>query len=160
ARHRTADGRELLVVHGDHFDGIVTYARWLALLGDRAYAAALWSNNLVNAVRRRFGFSFWSLAAFLKHRVKNAAMFISDFEQAVGGEGHDGGADGVVCGHIHHPEMKVIGDVLYCNDGDWVESCSALVEDARGRLEMVYWTSFASQQSSARKPRPVEQRER
>src|SRR5262245_59978623 len=123
ARHRTADGREFLVVHGDHFDGIVTYARWLALLGDRAYAAALWLNNLVNAVRRRLGFSYWSLAAFLKHRVKNAAMFISDFEQAVARAAHDRGADGVVCGHIHHPEMKVIGDVLYCNDGDWVESC-------------------------------------
>jgi UDP-2,3-diacylglucosamine pyrophosphatase LpxH len=145
ATHRTADGRDFLVIHGDQFDGIVTYARWLAVLGDRAYAAALWLNGLVNAVRRRLGFSYWSLSAYLKHKVKNAAKFISDFEQAVARAAHDRGVDGVICGHIHHAEMKVIGDVLYCNDGDWVESCTALVEDARGRLELVSWIRLSQE---------------
>ena len=162
AIHRTADGRDLLVLHGDRFDGIVTYARWLALLGDRAYAVALWLNNLVNAARRRLGFSYWSLSAYLKLKVKDAAMFISDFEQAVAHAAHDRGADGVICGHIHHADMKVIGDVLYCNDGDWVESCTAIVEDARGRLEIVRWTSFAFEQerpapkTAYREPRQLE----
>jgi len=162
AIHRTADGRDLLVLHGDRFDGIVTYARWLALLGDRAYAVALWLNNLVNAARRRLGFSYWSLSAYLKLKVKDAAMFISDFEHAVAHAAHDRGADGVICGHIHHADMKVIGDVLYCNDGDWVESCTAIVEDARGRLEIVRWTSFAFEQerpapkTAYREPRQLE----
>ena len=143
AIHRTADGREFLVIHGDAFDGIVTYARGLALLGDRAYAAALWLNDVVNAARRRFGLPYWSLSAFLKHRVKNAASFIGDFEHAVARAAHLRGVDGVVCGHIHKAEIKTIDGIVYCNDGDWVESCTALIEDARGRLEIVEWTSFA-----------------
>jgi UDP-2,3-diacylglucosamine pyrophosphatase LpxH len=143
AIHRTADGRELLVIHGDAFDGIVTYVRWLALLGDRAYAAALWLNDVVNLARRRFGLPYWSLSAFLKHKVKNAAAFITDFEQAVARAAQMRGVDGVVCGHIHHAQIKTIKGVLYCNDGDWVESCTALTEDARGRLEIVEWTSYA-----------------
>jgi UDP-2,3-diacylglucosamine pyrophosphatase LpxH len=143
ATHRTADGRDFLVLHGDCFDGIVNYARWLALLGDRAYAAALRLNGVVNAVRRRLGLSHWSLSGYLKQRVKNAAGFISDFEHAVVCAAHDHGADGVICGHIHYPASKEIGGVLYYNDGDWVENCSALIEDARGRLEIVRWTTFA-----------------
>ena len=143
AIHRTADGRELLVVHGDAFDGIVTYARWLALLGDRAYAAALWLNDVLNIARRRLGLPYWSLSAFLKHRVKNSAGFITDFENAVARAAQLRGADGVVCGHLHHAQIKTINGLLYCNDGDWVESCTALTEDARGRVEIVEWTSFA-----------------
>ena len=143
AIHRTADGRELLVVHGDAFDGIVTYARWLALLGDRAYAAALWLNDVLNIARRRLGLPYWSLSAFLKHKVKNAAGFITDFENAVARAAQLRGADGVVCGYIHHAPIKTINGLLYCNDGDWVESCTALTEDARGRVEIVEWTSFA-----------------
>ena len=143
--HRTADGRDLLVLHGDSFDGIVTYARWLALLGDRAYAAALWLNDVVNLARRRLGLPHWSLSALLKRKVKNAATFIADFEHAVARAAKQRGADGVVCGHIHNPEIKTIDGVLYCNDGDWVESCTALTEDARGRLELVQWTTFASE---------------
>jgi len=147
AVHRTADGRELLVVHGDAFDGIVTYARWLAILGDRAYAAALWLNDVINRGRRRLGLPYWSLSAFLKTKVKNASVFVSDFEQAVARAARLRGADGVVCGHIHHAQMKDIGGVLYCNDGDWVESCTALIEDARGRLEIVQWTTFAHERN-------------
>jgi len=149
AVHRTADGREFLVIHGDAFDGIVTYVRWLALLGDRAYAAALWLNDVVNVARRRFGLPYWSLSAFLKHKVKNAAAFITDFEQAVARAAQMRGVDGVVCGHIHHAQIKTINGVLYCNDGDWVESCTALTEDARGRLEIVEWTRFAYERDRA-----------
>jgi UDP-2,3-diacylglucosamine pyrophosphatase LpxH len=150
AVHRTADGLELLVIHGDAFDGIVTYARWLALLGDRAYAAALRLNDAFNVARRRLGLPYWSLSAFLKHKVKNAAAFITDFENAVARAAHGRGADGVVCGHIHHAQIKTINGVLYCNDGDWVESCTALTEDARGRLEIVEWTSFAYERNGTR----------
>jgi UDP-2,3-diacylglucosamine pyrophosphatase LpxH len=150
AIHKTADGRELLVIHGDEFDGIVTYARWLALLGDRAYAAALWLNDIVNAARRHFGLPYWSLSAYLKHKVKNAAMFISDFENAVVSAARKRGADGVVCGHIHHAVIKPVDGVLYCNDGDWVESCTALVENASGQLEIVRWTSFAHERNRIR----------
>jgi UDP-2,3-diacylglucosamine pyrophosphatase LpxH len=147
--HRTADGREFLVIHGDALDGIVTYARWLALLGDRAYAAALWLNDMLNIARRRLGLPHWSLSAFLKHKVKNAASFISDFEHAAARAARLRGADGIVCGHIHNAQIKTIDGILYCNDGDWVESCTALVEDARGRLEIVEWTSFASERKRA-----------
>jgi UDP-2,3-diacylglucosamine pyrophosphatase LpxH len=152
AIHRTGDGRELLVIHGDAFDGIVTYARWLATLGDRAYAAALQLNDLLNLARRRLGLPYWSLSAYLKHKVKNAAAFITDFEQAVARAAHLRGVDGVVCGHIHHAQIKTINGVLYCNDGDWVESCTALTEDARGRLEIVEWTSFAYERNRVAQP--------
>ena len=150
--HRTADGRELLVIHGDAFDGIVTYARWLALLGNRAYAAALWLNDVVNVARRRIGLPYWSLSAFLKHKVKNAASFITDFEHAVARAANLRGVDGVVCGHIHHAQIKTINGVLCCNDGDWVESCTALTEDARGRLEIVEWTFFAYERNRTVQP--------
>jgi UDP-2,3-diacylglucosamine pyrophosphatase LpxH len=156
AMHRTADGRDFLVLHGDRFDGIVNYAGWLALLGDRAYAAALWLNTIVNAGRRRLGFSYWSLSGYLKHKVKNTAAFILDFERAVACAAHDRGADGVICGHIHHPEMREIGGVLYCNDGDWVESCTALIEDARGRLEIVRWTTFARDSEKSLMAQPLD----
>jgi UDP-2,3-diacylglucosamine pyrophosphatase LpxH len=146
AVHEAADGRRLLVVHGDHFDGIVTYARWLAHLGDHAYALALVLNDVFNNVRRRLGLPYWSLSAYLKHKVKNAASFISDFEHALAREAKSRGFDGVVAGHIHHAETKMIDGVLYCNDGDWVESCTALVEDARGRLKIIRWTRFAAEE--------------
>ena len=140
AVHETADGRELLVVHGDHFDGVVTYARWLAHLGDKAYDFALVLNDWFNAVSRCLGLPYWSLSAYLKRKVKNAASFICNFEQALAREARTRGLDGVVAGHIHHAQIKFIDDVLYCNDGDWVESCTALTEDARGHLEIVHWT--------------------
>ena len=150
AIHETADGRALWVVHGDHYDSIVTYARWLAHLGDKAYDFALVLNDWFNAGRRYLGMPYWSLSAYLKRRVKKAASFISNFEQALAREARHRGLDGVVSGHIHHAETKLIDGVLYCNDGDWVESCSALTEDARGRLEIVYWTRFAADQFASR----------
>jgi len=140
AVHETADGRKLLVMHGDHFDCVVTYARWLAIAGDRAYALALRLNDLVARVRRHLGMPYWSLSRWLKMQVKNAVEYIGRFEDAVAREAERRGVDGVVCGHIHKAEMRQIGKILYCNDGDWVESCTALAEDQYGKLEIIHWT--------------------
>src|SRR6478672_5203464 len=142
AIHETADGRRFLVTHGDEFDAVVQHAKWLALLGDWAYRALLASNTLINRVRRRFGFGYWSFSAFLKVKVKNALQFIENFEQAVAEEARRRGVDGVICGHIHKAESRMIGDILYINDGDWVESCTALVEHPDGRLELIHWAEL------------------
>jgi len=152
AIHRTADGRDLLILHGDQFDGILTYAKWLAFLGDHAYNFALHLNEVFNHARRFLGLPYWSLSAYLKARVKNAAQFITNFEGTVAGEARRRGVDGVGCGHIHHAQIKMIDGVLYCNDGDWVESCTALAEDARGRLEIVAWTGLAHQEAPVQFP--------
>jgi UDP-2,3-diacylglucosamine pyrophosphatase LpxH len=137
--HETADGRKLLVIHGDQFDTVVVYAKWLAHLGDWAYNFALSLNYWLNWVRRRLGMGYWSLSAYLKHRVKNAVSYIASFENAMAEMARRRGLDGVVCGHIHHAEIRRMGDILYANDGDWVESCTALVEHFDGRLEILHW---------------------
>lgn len=139
AEHITADGKRLLVTHGDQFDGVVLYSRWLAFLGDAAYTWMLRANIVFNAVRRRFKMPYWSLSAYLKKRVKNAVQFVCNFEEAVAHEAVSRGFDGIVCGHIHCAEIRQIGDVTYYNDGDWVESCTALVEDASGAISIVDW---------------------
>ena len=139
AIHKTADGRQLLIIHGDQFDGVIAYAKWLAYLGDRAYGLALSLNTVFNAARKILGMPYWSLSAYLKLKVKNAASFIGNFETALVREAKSRGLDGVVCGHIHHAEVKDVAGILYCNDGDWVESCTALTEDAMGRLRIVTW---------------------
>jgi len=137
--HVGADGRRYLIMHGDEFDVVVRYAKWLALFGDWSYTLALWANTHFNVVRRWFGMPYWSLSAYLKHKVKNAVEFISSFEHAVAEEAKRRGVDGVICGHIHKAEIRRIDDILYCNDGDWVESCTALVEHRDGRLEIIDW---------------------
>ena len=147
--HVTADGRRLLVLHGDQFDGVVLYARWLAFLGDHAYTMLLRSNAVVNWVRRRFGLPYWSLAAHLKKRVKNAVQFISRFEEVVAHAAAERGLDGVVCGHIHSAEIRQFGGITYYNDGDWVESCTALVEHADGRMEIIDWAEKVRQDARA-----------
>jgi UDP-2,3-diacylglucosamine pyrophosphatase LpxH len=139
AIHVTADGRRLLVIHGDAFDTVVMYARWLAVLGDNAYDLALWLNRHFNKLRRALGYEYWSLSAYLKLRVKNAVQFICAFAEALAAEACRRGLDGVVCGHIHHAEIRDVDGMLYCNDGDWVESCTALVEHFDGRLEIITW---------------------
>jgi UDP-2,3-diacylglucosamine pyrophosphatase LpxH len=141
--HVTADGRRLLVLHGDLFDGVVQCAKWLALLGDRLHILALHLNRWFNAVRARLGFPYWSLSRFLKHKVKNAVSYISDFEEAVAREARRRAVHGVVCGHIHKAEIRSIDGILYCNDGDWVESLTALVESASGELSIVHWRDIA-----------------
>jgi UDP-2,3-diacylglucosamine pyrophosphatase LpxH len=144
AIHQTADGRRFLVLHGDEFDGVVRYAPWLALAGDFAYRSVLALNTYLNRARRRFGFGYWSLSAFLKAKVKNALHFIDDFETAVAAEARRRGVDGVICGHIHKAELRSIGGALYANDGDWVESCTALVEHFDGTLEILDWAKMRS----------------
>ena len=141
AIHTTADGRRFLVVHGDEFDGVVQQARWLALLGDWAYRTVLGLNTWFNLARRRLGFGYWSLSAYLKARVKNAVAFVDAYEEALADEARRRGVDGVICGHIHKAEMRDIGGVAYVNDGGWVESCTAVVEHADGRLEILDWAA-------------------
>ena len=152
AIHVTADGRRLLVLHGDEFDGVVLYARGLAFLGDYAYAALLHLNVGFNRVRRRFGLPYWSLSAHIKKKVKNAVAFISRFEEAVAHAAHERGVDGVVCGHIHSAEIRQFGGVTYYNDGDWVESCTALVEHANGHLEILDWAKRVAARGTTVEP--------
>jgi UDP-2,3-diacylglucosamine pyrophosphatase LpxH len=139
AVHTTADGRQLWVTHGDYFDGVIQCAKWLAYLGDNAYEFTLRMNRHLNRLRARMGLPYWSLSAYLKHKVKKALNYVNDFEAAVAAEARSRGHDGVVCGHIHRAQIRTINGTLYCNDGDWVESRSALVEHMDGRLELVYW---------------------
>lgn len=138
--HVTADGRSFLILHGDLFDVVIRHARWLALLGDKAYDFAIWLNTHVNDIRRRFGFSYWSLSKWAKLKVKNAVNFIGSFEDTLAAEARRHGADGVICGHIHHAALRTDGAFQYVNCGDWVESCTAVVEDFQGRLSVVTWT--------------------
>lgn len=137
--HTMRDGRRFLVTHGDKFDVIVNYARWLALVGDFAYQLALDVNIWYNFVRRKLGFPYWSLSAYLKYKVKNAVEFIGDYEKALAAEARRRDVQGVICGHIHHAVMRDIDGITYCNDGDWVESCTALVEHESGELEIIPW---------------------
>jgi UDP-2,3-diacylglucosamine pyrophosphatase LpxH len=144
AIHETNDGRRLLIVHGDEFDGVVTCHPWLARLGSQAYDWLLASNRYLNLLRRRLGMGYWSLAGFLKRRVKNAVSYISGFEEAVAREAGRRGVDGVVCGHIHHAEIRDIGGTRYHNCGDWVESHTALIERFDGSIELVHWPDAAA----------------
>jgi UDP-2,3-diacylglucosamine pyrophosphatase LpxH len=140
AEHIGVDGRHYLVVHGDLFDGITRLAPWLSILGDRAYDVVLRFNTTFNRCRHRLGLGYWSLSKYLKHKVKKAVDFIFQFERNLVGYCKKRGFDGVICGHIHHPEIKEIDGIIYMNDGDWVESCTALVEHWDGRWEIVTWT--------------------
>ena len=143
--HETADGRKLWITHGDLFDSVVQCARWLALVGDWAYEITLKANRHVNSWRARLNLPYFSLSSYLKFKVKRAVSYVSDFEEAVAAEARARGVHGVVCGHIHHAEMRNINGILYCNDGDWVESLTALVEHLDGRLEILDWSQRAGQ---------------
>ena len=139
--HETADGRKLWITHGDRFDGVVQCARWLAHLGDSAYEFTLRLNSRLNSLRARFGLPYWSLSKYLKLKVKRAVSYVGDFEAAVAREARARGVQGVVCGHIHHAELRMIDGILYANDGDWVESLTALAEHPDGRLEIIEWSA-------------------
>lgn len=140
--HTTADGRRLLVTHGDAFDVITRYHRWIALVGDSAYDLTMQANHWLNQARRLLGMRYWSLSAFAKKSVKNAVNIVSEFEQSVAHECRRRGLDGVVCGHIHQAEIRDIGGVQYLNSGDWVESCTALGEDFNGRIQVINWVQI------------------
>ncbi|MEZ5900240.1 MAG: UDP-2,3-diacylglucosamine diphosphatase [Hyphomicrobium sp.] len=137
--HEAADGKRYVIMHGDEFDIVVRYARWLAFLGDRSYEAALWLNNPLNWLRRKMGLEYWSLSNFLKQRVKGAVNFIGEFEAALASEARRRGADGLICGHIHHANERDIDGIHYLNTGDWVESCTAIGEHHDGRFEIIRW---------------------
>ena len=137
--HTLANGKRMWITHGDLFDGVMQHARWLAYVGDSAYTVILKLNRWFNAIRVRMGLPYWSLSQYLKHHVKNAVNFISAFEHVMTEEAKRRQCDGVVCGHIHKAEIRDINGILYANDGDWVESLTALVEDFDGNLEIVHW---------------------
>ena len=136
AVHTTADGRRILVMHGHELDTVVQNMGWLAHVGDIGYQLLLQLNRPVHWVRNRLGLAPWSLSAYVKSRVKNAVNFIGDFEEAIGRYAQDHGAQAVLCGHIHTPAIRQIGEISYYNSGDWVESCTALIEDGTGRITM------------------------
>ncbi|ACB93773.1 metallophosphoesterase [Beijerinckia indica subsp. indica ATCC 9039] len=158
AFHETADGKRLLVIHGDQFDIVVQHARWLAWLGDWAYDVALWSNTWFNKARRALGFTYWSFSAWAKLKVKDAVNFIGAFEMTLTEEARKHGADGVVCGHIHHATIREIDGVTYINTGDFVESCTAIAEHADGRLEILRWQATASERLARQANLPAAQR--
>jgi UDP-2,3-diacylglucosamine pyrophosphatase LpxH len=139
AEHRTADGRRFLILHGDEFDAVVMNNKWLAHLGSGAYDFLLWLNRWYNVARRRLGFGYWSLSAFLKRQVKEAVAYIGSFEDAVVRAVREREMDGVICGHIHHAVITDYGGVVYANCGDWVESYTALVEEPNGALRLIHW---------------------
>lgn len=149
--HVTAKGKRLWVLHGDEFDQVVRYAKWLAYLGDTLYNFALTLNRLVNNIRIKLGYPYWSLSQYLKHQVKNAVNFILEFEHILIAEARQRGYDGVVCGHIHKAEIKEVDGLTYCNDGDWVESLTALVESPQGELSIIHWPYRDSDRVNKRK---------
>jgi UDP-2,3-diacylglucosamine pyrophosphatase LpxH len=162
--HTTADGKRLWITHGDLFDGVIQCAKWLAHVGDSLYEFILKINRHFNSMRARLGLPYWSLSKYLKLKVKRAVSYVSDFEVAVAREARKRGVHGVVCGHIHHAELRDIDGILYANDGDWVESLTALVEHTDGRLEIVDWSERVSvarrpsvqpEEVSTALPRPV-----
>ena len=138
--HQTADGRKVLLLHGDKFDVVIKCSRLMNLIGNMGYDLLLYGHRLLDRIRHRLGFSYWSLTSYLKSKVKNAMAHVTSFEIAVAQEASKRGMDVVICGHIHHAEIRQIKDVLYCNDGDWVEHCTALVEGQDGSLELIHWS--------------------
>jgi UDP-2,3-diacylglucosamine pyrophosphatase LpxH len=149
AIHVAADGRRYWVTHGDEFDVVVRHAKWLAFFGDWAYDTAIFLNTHFNRLRRAFGFGYWSFSAWAKLKVKNAVNFIGAFERELAAEAKRRGADGVICGHIHHAAIREIDGVAYVNTGDFVESCSVVVERDDGAMEIVYWSKLAKRTVAA-----------
>ena len=148
AIHEGADGKQYLVIHGDYFDVVVRHAKWLAFMGDWAYTFALGVNTYLNMIRRRLGLTYWSLSAWAKLKVKNAVNFIGKFEETLAAEAKRHKVDGVICGHIHHAALRDIDGVKYLNTGDWVESCTAIVENYDGTMEIIRWADVVGKRTS------------
>ncbi|NHN37808.1 UDP-2,3-diacylglucosamine diphosphatase [Pseudomaricurvus alcaniphilus] len=144
ALHTTADGRRLLVIHGDQFDGLTRCHQWLKFFGDRGNALLMLLNRAYNALRAKYGYGYWSLAGYIKTHIPRAKTYIQDYEESVAKAAQKQGFDGVVCGHIHHPASKRIGGVDYYNTGDWVDSCSAIAEDFDGNMRLLCWQQRAT----------------
>ena len=145
AIHQGADGRAYLVVHGDHFDLVVTQARWLALLGDKAYDTAIFVNRIFNNIRRSLGLGYWSLSQWAKLKVKNAVSYIGEYERALAADARKHNAQGIICGHIHHAAIHDDFGIRYVNCGDWVESCTAVAEHHDGQMEIIRWIAETPQ---------------
>jgi UDP-2,3-diacylglucosamine pyrophosphatase LpxH len=144
--HETADGRRLLLLHGDEFDQVTRHHRWLALLGDIGYNALVRMNAWLSWLRRSLRIpGYWSLAGYAKRRVKRAVSFICDYEDAVIRTVRERGLDGIVCGHIHSAALREKDGVVYVNCGDWVDSCTAIVEHLNGALELIEWRHAGTQ---------------
>lgn len=131
------DGRRFLIVHGDYFDAVTMTKKWLALLGDRGYLFLLKLNRPLNWARQKLGYKYWSLSRYMKRNVKRAVSYIGDYETVLSSQAKVESVDGIICGHIHEPEIKMIEGILYINCGDWVESCSAAVETLDGRWMII-----------------------
>ena len=157
--HTTADGKKLWVVHGDLFDNVIQHWPWLAYIGGQFYVMLLVSNRFINAIQRFFNLPYWSFSQYLKHKVKSAVSHLSAFENALETEAKRQNATGVVCGHIHKPRLNVKHGFIYANDGDWVESMTALVEHFDGRLEIIAWKQvWAAKQAQKRADRRAARR--
>jgi UDP-2,3-diacylglucosamine pyrophosphatase LpxH len=143
--HQGADGKRMLVLHGDEFDSVVKCSPWLAKLGSNIYDVLLAANPYINWFRRKFDLPHWSLSSYLKNTAKRAVQYIGSFEDAVAQAARKRGVETVVCGHIHRAEMRDINGIMYCNDGDWVESCTSLVEDMNGQLRLIDWPKLRAQ---------------
>jgi UDP-2,3-diacylglucosamine pyrophosphatase LpxH len=141
AVHETADGRRMKVTHGDEFDHLMRFNRPLKQLGDSAYGLLLVLNRAYNRLCTGMGRSYWSLSSFVKSRLGQARSYVEQYEALVAEQARDEGYDGVICGHIHQPALKKIKGIDYCNDGDWVEHCTCLVEDENGTLELLHWSN-------------------
>jgi len=152
AIHVGVDGRRYLVVHGDMFDLVVTQARWLALLGDKAYDFALTANRLFNLARRVLGAPYWSLSKWAKLKVKNAVNYIGAFEKALATEAKHHEADGVICGHIHTAALHDEFGLRYINCGDWVESCTLVAEHDDGKFEIITWDNTSQDRGHDAEP--------
>jgi len=151
--HETADGRRYLVLHGDKFDCVIQNSPWLATLGSMVYESLLVLNRVVNGVRTGLGFEYRSLSAWLKQQVKSVVNYIGSFEEVIVREVEENQVDGLICGHIHQAAVKTIGQVLYTNSGDWVESCTAIAETFEGNFELIKWTEPATAPVRERKSR-------
>ncbi|TYR30651.1 UDP-2,3-diacylglucosamine diphosphatase [Mesorhizobium microcysteis] len=150
ALHQAADSKRYLVIHGDAFDMVISHVKWLAYLGDWAYEIALAISTRINWVRRKLGFTYWSLSAWAKLKVKNAVNFIGRFEETLAAEAARHGVDGVICGHIHSAAQRDFDGLIYINTGDWVESCTAVVEHEDGRMEIIHWPAFSQTLNAGR----------
>jgi UDP-2,3-diacylglucosamine pyrophosphatase LpxH len=137
AVHTGADGKKYLVIHGHQFDGLVHFNRLLERVGTVLYDKILDLNVWINRIRRSFGFGYWSFASYIKLRAKSAVKYVTDYEDTMLQFGRKSGMAGVICGHIHRPEIRQVGDMLYMNCGDWVENCTALVEDFDGNFSLI-----------------------
>ena len=155
AIHVTEDGRRILIIHGHELDTVVQNAKWLAYLGDVGYEFLLSLNPAINFFRRRFGLGYWSLSAYAKKRVKDAVNFIGEFEKAIVHYAQRFQVDAVLCGHIHNAAIHQLTGATYYNCGDWVESCTALVEQMDGAIELVTYPVFPIRRLEKNTPEPV-----